>query len=419
MADEGKTALVIGASGISGWAVAKNLLSYPTATTFSRVIGLTHRPRTAQEIGLPQDSRLEIYSGINLRNDLEDVKHQMRARIPNLEQVTHMYYCAYSNATAYTHQVMEIKDINVGMTYNAVHATDALCPELEFVVLQTGTNNYGVACFQYIDHIQLNPPLSEDNPRVPSPYGDEIFYYAQVDLINSAAQGKSWKWCEVRPDQIVGMTFLEPLALYLSLYRYVNGPGAVVKFPGTQRNFTYTWTESSQDLISKSEIYLSVIKPHEANGEAFNIADFATPSSWSMKWPVLTSYFGLNGVGPGDHGWEEIDVWWNEHQHDYRQMCKTYSLVRRELSSASWIFCKVGFTLLDRNRELCLDKIRNIGFTEELPLGKAHFLAFDRMAENKLIPSSGALYTSFSRLKDGGLVDDSLTYSRRTELTHG
>lgn len=50
---------------------------------------------------------------------------------------------AYSNATAYTHQVMEIKDINVGMTYNAVHATDALCPELEFVVLQTGTNVSG------------------------------------------------------------------------------------------------------------------------------------------------------------------------------------------------------------------------------------------------------------------------------------
>lgn len=47
---------------------------------------------------------------------------------------------AYSNATAYTQNVMQIKDINVRMTYNAVHATDALCSDLEFVVLQTGTN---------------------------------------------------------------------------------------------------------------------------------------------------------------------------------------------------------------------------------------------------------------------------------------
>lgn len=35
---------------------------------------------------------------------------------------------------------MEIKEINVEMTYNAVHATDLLCPGLEFLVLQTGTN---------------------------------------------------------------------------------------------------------------------------------------------------------------------------------------------------------------------------------------------------------------------------------------
>jgi hypothetical protein len=55
-----------------------------------------------------------------------------------------------------------------------------------------------------MDKIEISPPLNEDNPRIPSPYGDEIFYYDQVDLIREAAKGKSWKWCEVRPDQIIG-----------------------------------------------------------------------------------------------------------------------------------------------------------------------------------------------------------------------
>jgi hypothetical protein len=105
------------------------------------------------------------------------------------------------------------------------------------------------------------------------------------------------------------MTFVEPLALYLSLHRYANGPGASVTFPGTKSNFTYTYTESSQDLISRSEIYLSVIKPQEANGEAFSVADTATPRPWSLKWPILTSYLGLNGIGPGERGWQEVDVW--------------------------------------------------------------------------------------------------------------
>jgi hypothetical protein len=118
---------------------------------------------------------------------------------------------------------MAIRDINEKMTYNAVHAVDQLCRNLKFFVLQTGTNvctnlvlvhsrwtlanwpqNYGVAVFRFQEHIEINPPLREDNPRIPSPWGDEIFYYAQVDLIKEANRGKSWKWCEVRPDQIVG-----------------------------------------------------------------------------------------------------------------------------------------------------------------------------------------------------------------------
>lgn len=58
---------------------------------------------------------------------------------------------------------------------------------------------------QHIDKIEINPPLIEKAPRVPAPYSNEIFYYAQVDLIQEAAKGKQWGWCEVRPDNIVGM----------------------------------------------------------------------------------------------------------------------------------------------------------------------------------------------------------------------
>ncbi|KAJ5360104.1 hypothetical protein N7517_009295 [Penicillium concentricum] len=401
MTDGKKVALVFGASGISGWSVTRNLLSYPTASTFDRIIGLMHRSRTTAESGLPQDPRLELHSGVDLRTDLETVKMQMQERIPDLDQVTHVYYLAYSNDTAYTENVMGIKDINKQMTYNAVHAADKLCSRLQFLVLQTGTNNYGVAVFQHMDKIEINPPLREDNPRIPSPYGDEIFYYDQVDLIKEAAKGKSWKWCEVRPDQIIGfvpnvtgMNFVEPLALYLALYRFVNGPDARVTFPGTKANFTYTFTDSSQDMISKSEIYLSVVQPDQANGEAFNIADTDVPGPWSVKWPILAEYFGLKGTGPGERGWENLEEWWNEHQDNYRRMCKTYGLEHRIIPPSSWIFLKAGFTLLDRNREMCLDKIRAVGFKEEIPVGKGHIIALERIAEAKLIPSRRALSTS-------------------------
>lgn len=47
---------------------------------------------------------------------------------------------AYSNATSFAENVVSVKEINTAMTYNAVHATDWLCPDLKFVVLQTGSN---------------------------------------------------------------------------------------------------------------------------------------------------------------------------------------------------------------------------------------------------------------------------------------
>lgn len=94
------------------------------------------------------------------------------------------------------------------------------------------------------------------------------------------------------------MTFIEPLALFLSLWRYVKGPGAEVPAWGTYAHYRHTSTDSSQDIIARSEIYLSVVKPDEANGEAFNTADYDTPTSYADKWPIIADYFGLKGVGP-------------------------------------------------------------------------------------------------------------------------
>lgn len=183
------------------------------------------------------------------------------------------------------------------------------------------------------------------------------------------------------------MTYVEPLALYLALYRFIHGPGAVVKFPGTVSNFNYTYTDSSQDVIARAEIFLSVQKPGEANGEAFNVADTATPGPWSVKWSIVAAYFGLEGAGPGDLGWGAIDEWWSAHHEEYQEMCDKFGLKKRNIARETWVLFKCGFTLLDRDRELSLDKIRGLGFVEERKVGEGHTLSFDRMAALKVIPA--------------------------------
>lgn len=94
-------AMVFGASGISGWAVMQNLLSYPSRTTFSRIIGLTNRPLTLEQGGFPaDDERVELYSGINLRQDLEAVRAQLKEKVPRLDEVTNVYYLGTLSADA-------------------------------------------------------------------------------------------------------------------------------------------------------------------------------------------------------------------------------------------------------------------------------------------------------------------------------
>lgn len=127
------------------------------------------------------------------------------------------------------------------------------------------------------------------------------------------------------------MTTVGPWALCLSLYRYFS-MGPSLTFPDAKDKFTYTYTQSAQDLMSKSEIYLSAVKPEESNGEALNVADTAPRRSWSIKWSFIASYFGPNGIDAGQLGGEQVDLLWNEHQHDYRNVQDIWTCSSRDAS---------------------------------------------------------------------------------------
>ena len=96
-------ALIFGASGITGWAVAKEALKYPTPTTFDQVIGLTNRPLTKLEALLPEDERLQLYSGIDLSAGASQVEASLK-KIHGIEGVTHVYFSGeHWKATEFCH----------------------------------------------------------------------------------------------------------------------------------------------------------------------------------------------------------------------------------------------------------------------------------------------------------------------------
>lgn len=90
----GKSALVFGASGVSGWSFVNEILNdYPQAGTWQRVHALTNRPLSLEASAWPHDSRLNIVSGINLLKGTQDeLEQEMKSKIDGIEKVTHVYY---------------------------------------------------------------------------------------------------------------------------------------------------------------------------------------------------------------------------------------------------------------------------------------------------------------------------------------
>lgn len=92
MSPSSKSALVFGASGISGWSVLKEIIVYPTSETFDSVVGTTNRPLSIADARLPDESRLKLVSGIDLTLSSEKVINLMKAGIPDIANITHAYF---------------------------------------------------------------------------------------------------------------------------------------------------------------------------------------------------------------------------------------------------------------------------------------------------------------------------------------
>lgn len=89
---QGKHALIFGASGISGWSLMKQCLSYPAPTTFAHVTGLCNRPVDKKNLFLPDDPRLNIVSGIDLTAPVATVVSELRRKVPSVEDVDVVFF---------------------------------------------------------------------------------------------------------------------------------------------------------------------------------------------------------------------------------------------------------------------------------------------------------------------------------------
>ncbi|KAG6368960.1 hypothetical protein INS49_003179 [Diaporthe citri] len=380
--------LVLGASGVSGWAVMHQALSYPTPTTFEKITGTTNRPMTKEKALLPaNEQRVRLISGIDFTRPVDEVKAQLIEKITDIDTVTHVIYTAYRVPPE--KGPMPLRAANDALLETSITAITALAPRIRSVILQTGGKAYGLL---FSEHIDLKPPFHESQPRVPSPWGDEIFYYSQVDILKrlSAEAGNSWTFTEVRPDTIIGfvpgtnaMNVAQGLGFYLSLFREVHGAGAECAYPGTAAGYRSRHTDSSQDIIAQMEIFAALEPEKCGGGRAFNVAD-GEVVTWADIWGGICAYFGLKGAPPTEET-ETAGNFVSKHVDRWPGVVERDGLEIMDILAHNWWFVE-RILQIPFDRQFDLSSAREVGFRETVDTTRGYTVVFDRMRQARMIP---------------------------------
>lgn len=357
-----------------------------TENTFSRVIGLTNRPLSKETSLLdPADQRWELHSGIDLEQSVDAVAERLIA-IRNIHQVTHVYFTSY---TGHGSDYQTLKRANVTILSSAVQAVERTIPHFQFWTLQTGGKAYGV---EFLDKgIEYNPPLKESASRIPEPWASNVFYYAQYDTMKRLSEGKSWTFCEIRPDAIIGfvpqnnaMNLAQAIGLWLAMVKSFEGVGTEVVFPGDEKAYAALHTDTSQDILAQFHIYAS-FHPVAVAKKSFNIAD-GEVVTWEQVWPGICNWFGLKGVGP-DPSKKTGAQWVQERKGQWGNWVKENGLKPGALEATSWDFMSAIMGAITFDRQYDLSACREVGFEEKIETVKGYTTAFERMTEARIIPS--------------------------------
>jgi nucleoside-diphosphate-sugar epimerase len=352
MSTSRKTALVIGATGIIGRAIAEEL----AGTEHWNVVAVS-------QSGAPVPGAQASISAdlLNRQSALE--------RLAGAKDATHMFYAAYAPRASFVEEV----EPNLALLINSVEGVEAAGAKLERVVLITGAKYYGV---------HLGPsaaPAQEMDPRHIGPN----FYYAQEDYLRSRP-APAWSWTNLVPTHLTGFAVGNPMNLVLTIAVYASIAkelGLRLDFPGTERAF-----KALTQIVDAQQLAAAAVwgaTSEAARSQVFNIAN-GDPTRWSKLWPVFADYFGLKSGGPRPI---PLPAFMAAQEPVWGAITAKYGL--RPLPFAklvNWGFGEFMFKI-DYDILLALGKIRRAGFTAHPDTAERFLERFGQYARAGIIPA--------------------------------
>lgn len=351
------TALVVGASGIVGNAVAERLLEEGWT-----VHGLSRRPGSGP-------------GGIRpVAADLRDAAGTAAALSGLRPEAVFI--------TTWLRQPTEAENIrvNAAMVRNLL---DALRPggATRHVALVTGLKHYLGPFESYGKGVLPETPFREEQARLDV----ENFYYAQEDEVFAAAARDGFSWSVHRPHTIIGMAVGNAmnmgttLAAYATLCRETGRP---FRFPGSATQWNGLTDMTDARLLARHLLWAATNPA--ARDLAFNVVN-GDVFRWRWMWGRIAGWFGLEPA-PFDGTMHPLERQMAEDAGTWRALAGRHGLAEPDLGrlASPW------HTDADLGRPIevvtDMSRSRRLGFLDQQPTEDAFLELFARLRAARLIP---------------------------------
>ena len=353
-----RTALVVGASGIGGSSIARELIANGWI-----VYGLARRPANDIPGLLPVAADLLDPAGLQMA--LEDVSP------------SHVFITSWMRKDTEAENIA----VNSAMVRNLLAALSAR-KTLRHVALVTGLKHYLGPFEAYASTGTLpETPLRESQPRLPV----ENFYYAQEDEVYAAAERDRFTWTIHRPHTVIGkavgnaMNLGTTLAVYASICKALGRP---FQFPGSEAQWKGLSDVTDARMLAKQLMWAA--DTDAARNEAFNIAN-GDVFRWSWLWGKIADWFGVE-AGPYNGSIQPLEKAMANDHAAWRDIAQRHGLVEADLDrlASPW------HTDLDLGRPIevmtSMDRSRALGFSAYQATDQSFFDLFSQLRADRLIP---------------------------------
>lgn len=352
------TALIVGATGIAGSAVAEQLLEQQWT-----VYGLCRNPVQLDPRIIPVVA--DLRDPASLATALADVRP------------THVFY------TSWVRMPTEAENcaVNRAMVKNLFEALSA-AGTVQHAALLTGLKHYMGPFENYGKGEMADTPFTEDAGR----QDVANFYYDQEDELFAAAERDGFTWSVHRAHTISGhavgnmMNFALTVSVQAAISRELGQP---LVFNGSQTQWNCLTDVSDSSIVARQMIWASTT-PGIGN-EAWNVAN-GEVFRWRVLWPKLAEYLGVEWEGFRDEPRTAV-----EQMAGKEDVWKT--IVEREGLSEPRLDKVAAFWHSDSDLGLDIEvvtgmtKSRLAGFTDYVSTEDAFKRLIDRYREEKIIPT--------------------------------